>query len=158
MYLFFAFSIAAFSTMIIWRIVKSPFGKLLEAVRDDEVGLAVLGKNTAMLKYKAMILSAFFAGIAGSVFAHYISFIDPATFDVTELILILTIVIAGGIASIKGSIVASIVIIIIPETLRFLALPSSVLGPMRHILYAIILLAILLYRPRGLFGRVDLHA
>ena len=157
-YLVFAALLTIMCVVIMWRIVKSPFGKLLEAVRDDELGLRVLGKNTSMLKYKAMGISAFFAGLAGSIFAHYISFIDPASFMLTELILILTILIAGGIASIHGSIVASVVIILIPEMLRFLALPASVLGPMRQILYALILLAILLYRPRGLFGRVDLHA
>ena len=148
--------ICIISVFIIYKVTKSPFGRLLEASRDDAVGLRVLGKDTFKLQTKAMMISAFFAGIAGSLFAHYITYIDPSSFQLTEIILIFTIVIVGGLASLKGSIIATIIIILIPELLRFVALPSSILGPTRQIIYAIILLAILLYRPKGLFGRVDL--
>ena len=144
------------SSLIIQRIVHSPFGRLLQATRDDELGLRVLGKNTFALKAKAMAISAFFAGIAGSLFAHYISYIDPSSFTLTEIILLLTIVIMGGIASLRGSIVAAIIIVIIPEILRFVAVPSTILGPVRQIIYAALLLIILLWKPRGIFGRVDL--
>lgn len=156
-FLVFTIIITALSVLIIYSIVKSPFGRLLEAVRDDETGLRVLGKNTFKLKYKAMMLSAFFAGIAGSLFAHYITYIDPSSFYLSEIILILTIVIVGGLASVIGSIVAPIIIILIPEILRFITLPSAILGPVRQIIYAVILLIILMFRPRGLFGRVDLE-
>lgn len=156
-YLIFVVIVAAISVFIIFSVVKSPFGRLLEAMRDDDLGLRVLGKNTSRLKYKSMMISAFFAGVAGSLFAHYISFIDPSTFYINELILVITIVIVGGIASIRGSVIAPIIIILIPELLRFFPLPSSILGPARQIIYALILLLILLYRPRGLFGRVDLE-
>jgi len=74
-----------------------------------------------------------------------------------KLILIITIVIVGGIASLKGSIVAPFVIILIPEALRFLSLPSSILGPARQIIYALVLLFILMYKPRGLYGKIDLE-
>jgi len=156
-YLIFVAVVCTLSVLIIYLIVKSPFGRLLEATRDDEIGLRVLGKDTFMLKAKAMMISAFFAGLAGSLFAHYITYIDPSSFMLNEIILIFTIVIVGGIASIRGSVVATFIIIAIPEALRFVALPSSILGPMRQIIYALILLGILLYRPRGLFGRVDLE-
>ncbi|MCH7568617.1 MAG: branched-chain amino acid ABC transporter permease [Nanoarchaeota archaeon] len=156
-YLIFVAIVAFVSVFIIYKIVKSPFGRILEATRDDEIGLRVLGKNTVKLKYKAMIISGFFAGIAGSLFAHYLSFIDPSSFHLSEIILVLTIVIVGGLASIKGSILASFVILLIPEVLRFLALPSSIIGPGRQIIYALILITILMYKPRGLFGRVDLE-
>ncbi|MBC8501414.1 MAG: branched-chain amino acid ABC transporter permease [Nanoarchaeota archaeon] len=156
-YLIFVAVICILSVFVIYRIVKSPFGRLLEATRDDEMGLRVLGKNTFKLKYKAMMISAFFAGIAGSLFAHYITYIDPSYFTIPEIILLLSIVIVGGIASIKGSIVSTFVILLIPEALRFLALSSSILGPARQVIYAMILLGILLLRPRGIFGRVDLE-
>ncbi len=103
------------------------------------------------------MISAFFAGIAGSLFAHYISYIDPNFFTLTEVILILTIVIVGGIASIKGSVAATFLILLIPEALRFINLSSAVVGPVRQIIYSLILLSILLYKPRGLFGRIDLE-
>lgn len=155
-YFFFVVVIAIVSIYLMHRIVNSPFGRLLQATRDDEVGLRVLGKDTFTLKWKAMAISSFFAGIAGSLFAHYISYIDPSSFSLTEIIFILTIVIVGGVASIKGSIIGTFVIILIPELLRFLALPSSILGPARQIVYALILIIILLYKPRGIFGRIDL--
>ena len=156
-YLIFVIIIVTISVLIIHRIVKSPFGRLLQATRDDELGLKVLGKNTFKLKYKAMMISAFFAGIAGSLFAHYITYIEPNSFTLSELIFVLTIVIVGGLASLKGSVVSAFIIVMIPEALRFLSLPSAILGPMRQIVYALILLCILLFRPRGLFGRVDLE-
>lgn len=156
-YLIFVLIVTVLTVIFIHALTKSDFGRLLQATRDDEIGLRVLGKDTFKLKYKAMMVSAFFAGIAGSLFAHYITYIDPSSFTLTEIILIFTIVIVGGIASIKGSIAATFIIILIPEALRFLALPSSILGPARQIIYALILLGILLYRPRGLFGRIDLE-
>ncbi len=149
--------ICALSIILIHRIVNSPFGRLLQATRDDEIGVRVLGKNTFRLKCIAMMISAFFAGIAGSMFAHYITFIDPTSFYLNELMLLLTLVIVGGIASMRGSIAAPVIIVTIPELLRFLDLPAPVLGPIRQMAYALILIAILLYRPRGIFGRIDLE-
>ncbi len=155
-YLVFSLMVCILVLVLLTKTIRSPFGRLLEATRDDEMGLRVLGKNTFMLKAKAMTLSAGCAGIAGSLFAHYISYIDPSSFLLTEIIFVVTIVIVGGIASIKGSVVATILLVLLPEALRFLSLPSQILGPSRQIVYAILLIAILLLRPRGLFGRVDL--
>ena len=155
-YLVFSVLVCILVLLLLTKITRSPFGRLLEATRDDEMGLRVLGKNTFLLKAKAMMLSAGCAGIAGSLFAHYISYIDPSSFLLTEIIFVVTIVIVGGIASIKGSVVATILLVLLPEALRFLSLPSQILGPSRQIIYALLLIAILLLRPRGLFGRVDL--
>jgi branched-chain amino acid transport system permease protein len=156
-FLLFAAVLCAITYFIFWRITKSSYGTALQAMRDDELGMKVLGKNTFKLKWQSMAMSAFFAGVAGSLFAHYISFIDPSSFTLSEIILVFTIVIVGGLVSIRGSFIATIIIILIPEALRFLSLPSSILGPMRQIIYAVILLAILFFRPRGLFGEVDLE-
>jgi branched-chain amino acid transport system permease protein len=156
-YLIFVAIVAFISVGLIYLIIKSPFGRLLEALRDDETGLKVLGKNALLLKYKVMMISGFFAGLAGSLFAHYISFIDPSSFTLAEIILIFTIVIIGGIASLKGTIFSTFIIMLVPEALRFLSLPSSIIGPARQIIYALVLLLILLYRPRGLYGKIDLE-
>jgi branched-chain amino acid transport system permease protein len=156
-FLAFAAIICAATYLIIWRITTSSYGIALQAMRDDEIGMKVLGKNTFKLKWQSMALSAFFAGIAGSLFAHYISYIDPSSFTLTEIILIFTIVIVGGLVSLKGSFIGTAIILLLPEALRFLDLPGSVLGPMRQIIYALILLCILYLRPRGLFGEVDLE-
>jgi len=156
-FLIFAAFICAVTYFVIWRLAKSSYGTVLQALRDDEIGLKVLGKNTFKLKWECMAMSAFFAGIAGSLFAHYISYIDPSSFTLSEIILVFTIVIVGGLVSLRGSFIGTVLILLVPEALRFLSLPSSVLGPMRQIIYALILLAILYTRPRGLLGEVDLE-
>lgn len=155
-YLLFAFIVAASSIFIISRLVNSRYGKLLEGVRDDMLGLQARGKDVYKLRYQSMMISAFFAGIAGSVYAHYLSYIDPTSFFIADIILVLSIVIVGGLASVRGSVIAAIVLVILPEALRFVDLPSSVIGPMRQIIYAAILIGILLYKPRGFYGKIDI--
>ena len=149
--------VTIFTYLFIYRIVSSPFGKVLEAIRDDTLATKSLGKNTFKVKSIALATSAFFAGIAGSLFAHYITYIDPSSFSFTQIIPILLIVMIGGLASLPGSIFASIILVLIPEPLRFIGFSSSIIGPARQIIYTIILLLILNYQPRGFFGKVDLE-
>ena len=149
--------IALISYVVIKKIIKSPFGKVLEATRDDELAARTLGKNTLKMKSYALATSAFFAGIAGSLYAHYITFIDPSSFTLLQLIPILAIVIIGGLASLKGTILATIILVLLPEPLRFIDFPSSVIGPARQIIYALILLLILIYKPKGFYGKVELE-
>jgi len=139
------------------RMVDSPFGKVLEATRDNELATKVLGKNTFKIKSIALATSAFFAGISGSLYAHYITYIGPSSFTIMQLIPILCIVIIGGLASLRGTIIATIILILLQEPLRFIGFPSSIVGPMRQIIYALILLLILIYRPKGFFGKVELE-
>jgi len=145
------------SYFIIKRITDSPFGKVLEATRDDELAAKILGKNTFKTKSIALAISAFFAGIAGSLYAHYITFIDPSSFTLMQLIPVLCIVIIGGLASLKGTLLATVILILLPEPMRFIGFPSSIVGPARQMLYAIVLLLILIYRPRGFSGKVELE-
>jgi len=145
------------SYFIIKRLVDSPFGKVLESTRDNELATGVLGKNTFKVKTYALGISAFFAGIAGSLYAHYITFIDPSSFTILQLIPILAIVIIGGLASLKGTVLATIILVLLPEPLRFIGFPSSTVGPMRQIIYALILLLILIYKPKGFYGKVELE-
>ncbi len=142
---------------IVFLITKSRFGKTLRAIRDDELAAKMLGKNTFAHKIAALGISAFFAGIAGSFFAHYISFIDPSIFGINDLILVLAMLIVGGLASVKGSIIGAIIIVLIPEPLRFIGFPPALIGPMREMLFALILLLIIIYKPKGIFGKVDLE-
>jgi branched-chain amino acid transport system permease protein len=148
--------IALISYLIIKRITISPFGKVLEAIRDNELVVRVLGKNTFKMKSLALMISSFFAGIAGSLYAHYITFIDPSSFTLLQLIPVLSIVIIGGLGSLEGTIIATIILVLLPEPLRFIGFPSSIVGPARQILYALLLLLILIYKPKGFYGRVSL--
>ena len=156
-FLMLALAIALISYLIIKLITKSPFGKVLEAIRDNELAAKILGKNTFKMKAYAMAMSAFFAGIAGSLYAHYITYIDPTSFSIMELIPVLSIVIIGGLASLEGTVIATIILILLPEPLRFIGFPSSIVGPARQIIYALFLLLILIFKPKGLYGRVKLE-
>ena len=97
--------------------------------------LVTVGHEARVSNYQVFVVGAFFAGIAGSLYAHYITFIDPSSFTVMESITILLMVIFGGMGSIKGSLVGAIMLVMFPEMLRFLGMPSSVAAPMRQMIY-----------------------
>lgn len=156
-FLIFTLVILVLSYLAIKRIVELKFGKVLEATRDDEPLAQALGKNTFKIKTIALMISAFFAGIAGSLYAHFITFIDPSSFTFVALIPVISILMIGGLASLKGTIIATIILTLIPETLRFVGLPSSIVGPGRQILFALLLLVILIYFPKGFFGKIKLE-
>jgi len=151
------FIVVLISYLIIRKITISPFGKVLEAVRDNELAVRILGKNTFKIKSVALGTSAFFAGLAGSLYASYITFIDPSSFTLLQLMPIICIVVIGGLASLKGTIMATFILVLLPEPLRFIGFPSSIVGPMRQIIYALVLLLILIYKPKGFYGRIKLE-
>ncbi len=155
-FLLVVFIIAVITYLIFWKLSRSRFGKTCEAVRDDELAAKMLGKDTFLHKILALGISAFFAGLGGGLFAHYITFIDPSIFGLGDLILLFSMLIVGGLASVKGAAIGTFILFLIPEPLRFIGFPSSILGPMREIIFALILLLILIYKPRGICGKVDL--
>lgn len=143
----------AIIVFVINRIVNSPFGRILKSIREDELASQALGKNTIKYKLLVFVIGAFFAGIAGSLYAHYITFIDPSSFTVTESITILLMVIFGGMGSISGPIVGAVVLVVLPELLRFLGLPSSIAAPLRQMIYGLLLVVLMIKRPQGIMGK-----
>lgn len=137
---------------VIRRIVNSPFGRTLRGIREDEVAAVAMGKNINKYKIIVFVVGAFFAGIAGSLYAHYITFIDPSSFTVMESITILLMVVFGGMGSLVGSFVGAAVLVIFPELLRFLGMPSSVAAPLRQMIYGLLLIVLMLKRPQGILG------
>ena len=113
-----------------------------------------MGKNVNKYKILVFIISAFFAGIAGSLYAHYITYIDPSSFTIMESIIILLMVVFGGMGSLSGSFVGALILVIFPELLRFLGLPNSVSAPLRQMIYGLLLIVLMLYRPQGILGRI----
>ena len=93
------------------------------------------------------------ASVAGVVYAHYISFIDPTSFTVMESIFIISIVIIGGAGSFWGPVVGAVLLVILPEILRFIGMPSSVAANIRQILYGSLLVVFMMLRPQGLMGK-----
>lgn len=138
---------------VLRRVVGSPFGRVLRSIREDEIASEALGKDTAKYKLIVFMLGAFFAGIAGSLYAHYITFIDPSSFTVMESITILLMVIFGGMGNILGSVIGATVLVVFPELLRFLGMPSSIEAPARQMIYGLLLVILMIKRPQGLLGR-----
>lgn len=134
------------------KIVKSPFGRLLKAIREDEVFVRAAGRNVSSAKVKVFVIGASFASIAGVIYATYITYIDPTSFTIMESIFIISIVIIGGSANLKGSIVGAAVLVALPELLRFIGLPNSIAANIRQILYGALLVTFMLWRPQGFLG------
>lgn len=141
------------TTFVINRIVDSPFGRNLRSIREDEIASLSIGKNINKYKLTVFIIGAFFAGIAGSLYAHYITFIDPSSFTVMESIAVLLMVVFGGMGNIKGSFIGALILVIFPEMLRFLGMPSSVAAPLRQMIYGLLLIVLMLKRPQGIIGQ-----
>lgn len=147
--------VAILCTLTLWichRIVRSPFGRVLKAIREDEVFSQAAGKNVAAYKVLVFVIGAGMAAVAGVMYAHYISFIDPTSFTVMESIFIISIVIIGGSGSLWGPVVGAVVLVVLPELLRFIGLPSSVAANLRQIIYGGLLVAFMMWRPRGFLG------
>jgi branched-chain amino acid transport system permease protein len=151
-YLILVIAFVALSYFIIGRIVDSPFGRILRAIREDETATMAMGKDVAHYKILVFIIGAFFAGIAGSLYAHYITFIDPSSFTVMESITILLMVVFGGMGNIWGSLIGAAVLVIFPELLRFVGMPSSVAAPLRQMIYGLLLIILMIKRPQGILG------
>lgn len=134
------------------KIVKSPFGRLLKAIREDEIFVRAAGRNVSLAKVKVFVIGASLASIAGVVYATYITYIDPTSFTIMESIFIISIVIIGGSANLKGSIVGAAVLVALPELLRFIGLPNSIAANIRQILYGALLVIFMLWRPQGFLG------
>lgn len=137
-------------------IDRSSFGRVLKAIREDEEAIQVFGYQTVYYKLAIFILAAGFAAVAGSFFAAYLTFIDPSTFNLNESIFILAIVILGGLASNRGAILGAAFLILLPELLRFVGFPTDIAAQMRQVVYGLLLILLMLYRPRGLMGKYKL--
>ncbi|MHA1587864.1 MAG: branched-chain amino acid ABC transporter permease [Candidatus Thorarchaeota archaeon] len=145
--------ICALMLWITSRIVRSPFGRVLKAIREDEVFAQAAGKNIASYKIIVFVIGSGMAAMAGVIYAHYISFIDPTSFTVMESIFIISIVIIGGAGSLRGSIAGAVLLVFLPELLRFIGLPSSIAANLRQILYGGMLIGFMMWRPKGLLGK-----
>jgi branched-chain amino acid transport system permease protein len=152
-FLLLAVFFAAFAHFVVYRLTLSPFGRVLHAIREDEVFVKAHGKNTLYFKVTAFAVSAALAAMAGSLYAHYITYIDPTSFTVMESILIISMVIVGGAGSTWGPLVGAVVLVTLPEALRFIGLPSAVAANLRQIIYGSLLVIMMMFRPRGLVGQ-----
>ena len=138
--------------LLFYAIKKSPYGRVLRAMRRDEQAVKALGRNTTLFKMETFFLSAAFSGLAGVIYASYVSYIDPTSFTLDESIFIISALFIGGLGNIKGPVLGALFVVLLPELLRFVGLPDAIAANMRQIIYGLALVVVMFVRPQGLFG------
>jgi len=135
-----------------WLVLRSPYGRLLKAIREDEIAVAAAGKNVLHAKVSAAALAGAFAGSAGGLYATFLSFIDPTPFDLDASILLLTMVVVGGARTLAGSIIGPFLLLALPQILTLVDIPTTIAASMRQLIYGVLMITFMLFRPQGLAG------
>lgn len=143
-----AFGMTILAVVLIKNFLNSYQGRACIAIKEDEIAAEAMGVNTTYYKVLAFAIGAFFAGIAGSLYANYFYFIKPDSFDFMKSIDILAIVVFGGMGSVTGSIIGAIVLSVISLLLQSVS-------NLRMIVYALVLFGIMLFKPTGLMGNQE---
>ena len=143
--------------LLIRRVVGSPFGRLIQAIRDNEVTVVSLGKSPPGAKVRALVLGAGIAGLAGALKAHYITFVVPDQFLPLVTFYVWMAMILGGVGSLRGSLAGAAVLVLILEGTRFVrdlfpGILAVQMASVRLALVGLLLVLFVLYRPHGLFG------
>lgn len=152
-YFFLALIVAVLVCLLFSFLQRSSFGRVLKVIRSDGQPAKVLRRKSTRLKVWAFFISAAFAGVAGLIYASYVSYIDPTSFTLDESIFIITALFIGGIGSrVWGPIAGAAVVVILPELLRFVGLPDAVAANLRQVIYGLVLIVLMFVRPQGLLG------
>ncbi|MDD3765633.1 MAG: branched-chain amino acid ABC transporter permease [Eubacteriales bacterium] len=143
------FVFTAATLIIISNFIKSSHGRACIAIREDEIAAEAMGINTTKYKVAAFVIGAFFAGVAGALYASYFYFLKPNIFNFAKSVDILVIVVLGGMGSLTGSVLGAAILALISTFLqRF--------SEVRMIIYSLILIIIMLFRPQGIMGSREL--
>ncbi len=150
-------SFAALSLLVLgiafcisYLIGNSAYGRVLRAIREDEDAACSIGKNTTKYKMSAFIAGAIMAGLSGSLYAYWSSYIEPRSFSPIESVFVLFMVIIGGKGNPLGSIIGAALFVLLPEPLRFLNIPVELIGGIRQLILGILLLTVVLFHPQGI--------
>ena len=133
---------------LIHTMMKSRHGRAILAIRDNEIAAEASGVNVTYYKTLAFVVSAFFAGVGGALYAGCIGVMDPSKFGFMKSVEILVMVVLGGMGSMLGSVISATVLTILPEALRAFA-------TYRMVVYAVVLIIVMIFRPQGLLGSYD---
>lgn len=149
--------VAAVILLGLARVVTSPFGRSLRATRDDELAAISMGKDTTALRVAAFSFAAAAAAIAGGLHAGYLAFIDPSGFGLDQSIAILTSLVLGGTGNLKGPLIGAVLIVLLPEGLRFLHVSEAASPHVRQIVFGLLLITLMRFRPQGVAGEYKLE-
>lgn len=142
---FWVFIWAAITLVVLKRLTESSYGRAVLSIREDEVAAEAMGVNVAHYKVVAFVISSFFAGVAGALFAHYQGFIDPQSFNFNRSVDVVIMVVIGGMGSLTGAVIGGVLVTMMPELLR-------VFEQYRMVIFPLILIVVMLVRPMGIMG------
>ena len=137
---------------LLFSLYQSPFGKTLKALRENEAAAEALGINPKRIYLQAFVLSAVFAAVPGAFYASYVTFIDPTSFTLKESIFIAAIILLGGSGNRIGPLIGVVIMLLLPEGLRFVGLPTAIAHNLREIIYGLLLVILMYLRPQGIAG------
>ena len=137
--------------LLYWVLTRSSFARTLRAQAESEHSALALGKNTRLARNFSFFISSATSGLGGAFFAYYLNYIDPSSFMFAEMVFILTLVVVGKPGSFWGVVASTIFLILLPESLRFVEIDSSILGPARQMMYATVLFLVVLWNRNTLF-------
>ena len=144
-----AFLFTAVTLIVLWNYIRSSQGRRAIAVREDEIAAEAIGVNTTAAKVQAFTIGAFFAGIGGGLYASYFFLIKPDQFGFLKSIDILVIVVLGGLGSMSGTVIAAILLAVVSTAL-------AQFSDVRMIIYSLVLVLIMIFRPGGLMGSKEI--
>lgn len=139
--------------LVFWLLMRSPFGKTISAIREDEVAVVAAGKNVVHAKLGTAGVAGALAGLGGGLYSVFLGFIDPSSFDIVVSILLITMVAVGGARTLAGALVGAFLLMSLPQILTLAPVSASVAGPLRQLVYGALLVVFMLYRPQGIAGR-----
>jgi len=137
---------------MIFILYRSSFGLTLKALRENEIAAESLGIEPVRIYYQSFVISAAIAAIPGAFYASYLTYIDPTSFTLNESIFQAAILLLGGTGNKSGPFVGVIIMILLPEALRFVGLPDSLAHHIREIIYGLLLALLMYFRPQGIAG------
>lgn len=146
------FLVCCVTVLCIRWLVSGPYGRAITAMRNDEDVFASLGRNSVRIKVILFAIGSGVAGLAGALYAHYFLFLTPDQFGIFSSATLLTMVVVGGAATVRGPVLGAILLTILPEAIRFLNLPLSVMAPLQGALFTGLVILFLFVKPEGLFG------
>jgi branched-chain amino acid transport system permease protein len=139
--------------VIVRLLVRGSFGRSLKAIRDNETAAATYGKNVAVVKTIAVAVSSSLAAVAGALYAFYMSFVNVESFVLDTSVLLIAMVVIGGVATLAGPIVGTLLILLLPAALSYLpGLPSTEIGSIQQIVYGAAMVLLMIFRPGGVWS------
>lgn len=152
-YALLTWSLVAVCFLVLRVLLERPFGLVVRAIREDELATLALGKAVPWFKLRAFFVSGFVAGLAGGLYGQYMRFLHPDSFSVTLSLNLLLMVVLGGLGSLRGSIVGASLLASIPEALRFVGVSVVDASKVQQILFGVVLVVLILFRPQGILGK-----